>query len=136
MDIDRNLQKVSKGIVHIEENIIPTVNEKLGDDIDELKDRFTRIENAPHMKLAEEQKEECSIVIRNLEERLEEKISERVNKLIWHGLRLNGISIESAERKTSHSDSEPGIVLVRFTSQEDKKAVMDQKVKFKEFANI
>ena len=88
-DIDRNLRKVSKGIVHIEKNIISTVNEKLGDEIDELKDRLTRIENAPHTKLAEEQKEECSIVIRNLEEKLEENISERANNLIRHGLRLN-----------------------------------------------
>ena len=36
-DIDRNLRKVSEGIVHIEKNTIPTVNEKLGDEIDEWK---------------------------------------------------------------------------------------------------
>ncbi len=52
--------------------------------------------------------------------------------LIKDGIELEDIEVESAERKKSHRDNIPGVVIATCKSQEDQKQVMDKKSSLKD----
>ena len=73
-----------------------------------------------------------NIVIRNLPESHNENIKNKVNSLLRDGLRLSDVSVDEAERKQSHTDTIPGVVIARMKSKQDKTRVMKEKRRLKE----
>ena len=66
------------------------------------------------------------IVIRNLKERENENIKDRVNNIIDY-LKVREVSVEAAEKKPNNYNSKPGVVLATFYCNEDKEKVMKAK---------
>ena len=73
-----------------------------------------------------------NIIIRNLPESSSKRIGSKVNSLFRDGLKLNDITVDSAERKVPQEDSnKPGVVVFTLKSTGDKKEVMSAKNKLK-----
>ena len=68
-----------------------------------------------------------SIVIKNPVERENETVKDRVNSLIYNGLRLDTIKVESATRKSSRSKSKLGVIVAICKSLKDKEDIMKRK---------
>ena len=68
-----------------------------------------------------------SIIVKQLEERENENINDRVNSLIYNGLKLDNIKVESATRKPTKSDTKPGIIVAVCKSMKDKDNIMQRK---------
>ena len=126
-------EKVMKSMKRIEETILPTFKEEAGDEIDELNRRIKNLEEkvttSGQSKAASTENDEFkrSIVIRNLEERENENVKDRVNSLIYNGLKIDTITVESANRKQSRSDSRAGIIIAVCKSLKDKETIMKRK---------
>ena len=61
-----------------------------------------------------------------------EDIKNKVNALFRDGLRLANVSVKDAERKQSHNDSKPGVVIATLKNKEEKQQVMREKSKLKD----
>ena len=81
-------------MTRFEENIISSENEKLGDEIDDLTSRVKDLERKYNSKDCNAN-EAIRIIVRNLPERINEYLHERISNLIKHGLRLSDIDIVS-----------------------------------------
>ena len=114
-------------MTRLEENIIPSENEKLGDEIDDLTSRVKDLERKYNSKDCNDANETIRIIIRNLPERINEDLHERISNLIQHGLRLSDIDIVSAERKISNSQHKPGVIIVTLKEEGDRKKIMANK---------
>ena len=77
-----------------------------------------------------------NIVIRNLPESHNENIKNKVNSLLRDGLRLSDVSVDETERKQSHTDTIPGVVIARMKSKQDKTRVMKEKRRLKAQDNL
>ena len=77
-----------------------------------------------------------NIVIRNLPESHNENVKNKVNLLLRDGLRLSDVSVDEAERKQSHTDTIPGVVIARMKSKQDKTRVMNRNVVSKTQDNL
>ena len=53
-------------------------------------------------------------------------IKNNVNALLRDGLRLSDVSVEEAERKQSHTDANPGVIIARLKNKHKKKHVMKE----------
>ena len=74
-----------------------------------------------------------NIIVRNLPETTFERIESKVHALFRDGLKINDITVDSAERKVPQESSDkPGVVVVTMKSKEDKKKVMSVKRKLKD----
>ena len=74
-----------------------------------------------------------NIVIRSLPESGNERIDSKVNSLFRDGLKINNISVASAERKKSQDDThKPGLIIATLKSISDKKRIMSAKNKLKD----
>ena len=69
-------------------------------------------------------------MIRNLQERENENIKDRVNKTIDY-LKIRDVSLEMTERKINNYNSKPGVALTTFHCNEDKQNVLDAKKNLK-----
>ena len=58
-------------------------------------------------------------MIRKLPVTANEKLTDKANALIKNGLKLRDIEVTDTERKTSHNDSIPGVVIAKLKSMED-----------------
>jgi hypothetical protein len=67
------------------------------------------------------------IVIRRLPEREDENVLELVNSLISDGIKLTDVKVTEAERKQSYHDSQPGLVIAKCASMDDKRQIMSNK---------
>ena len=108
--------KILKSVNKLEETTLPTFKEELGDKIDELNRRLKQLEevrpngqtkNRP--QISDDLKR--SIVFKNLEERENENMKDRVNSLIYNGLRLDTIKVISATRKSTRRELKPGVIV-------------------------
>ena len=72
-----------------------------------------------------EEKLQCVII--NLPDSETENILAKVNGLVKDGLKLNNVNITAANRMKSYKRDVSGIVIVKFTSVEDKKRDMEKK---------
>ena len=128
--LKRNMYRTEMDIKRVTQTTIPTVQEKLGDEIDNLTERIASLENRNKEtdRLAERDgiDRKRRVVIQNLEERENENIRERVNNIIDY-LNMKDVKIEAAERKTNSYNSKPGVVLVSFYTYDDKEKVMKKK---------
>lgn len=147
-DIDSEIKKARKSLeesdksVHkkvksIEETIIPTMEETIGDELDDLSKRIRVLENRREMNSDNNvhvnqntKGEDLSFVIKYLKEREDENVVDRVHNLITQGLKLYNINVESAERLESRSEH-PGVIVVKVSSTEQKKAVLSKKMLLK-----
>lgn len=132
---DKSVQKeMQRNIRRIEETIIPTVEEHIGDEIDDLTKRVSALENKKESTFStvscetenHKESEDRSIIVKHLTEGRNESTLESVDRLIKNGLRLSNIKIESAER-WDNRDGNTGAVLVKLQNMEQKKAVMSKK---------
>lgn len=103
------------------------MNEKLGDEIDALSNRLDNIERERCHSDLPSQSGQLNIIIRNLPERIDEDIQERVNNLIRRGLKIDHIRVEGVERKQSTLNYKPGIIVARLKSSEEKKCILENK---------
>ena len=131
----RNLDKTEAGVKKLSQADLPTVQEKLGDEIDKLVERVTSLQNkktTPYLDDKQERIDERKrkIVIRNLIERENENIKDRVNNIIDY-LKIKNICVESAERKVNNYNSKPGVVIATFFTSDDKENVMQVKKNLK-----
>ena len=66
--------------------------------------------------------------IYGLPESVNENVSVKVDALIKDGLKVRDVTVTSAVRKTSRTDTKAGIVIAKLRSSADKKRVMIAKV--------
>ena len=71
-------------------------------------------------------------VVRNLLENHSENTKNKVNSLLWDGLRLSDISVEDVERKQSYTDGKPGVIVAKMKNKQEKSRVMKEKRLFKD----
>ena len=109
-----------------------SIRAEVAADIDDINDKLSSLRTEgpsshSHSDLSR------NIIIRNLPETSSERIENMVNALFRDGLKLNDITVESAERKGSQEGSDrPGVVVVTLKSKEDKKTVMYVKRRLKD----
>ena len=125
--------KIVKSIKKVDETALSTLKEELGDEMDELNRRMKNLEE----KVGSNRKEDegCSqsdklkrgIIVKQLEEMENENINDRVNSLIYNGLKLDNIKVESATRKPTKSDTKPDIIGAVCKSMKDKESIMQRK---------
>ena len=72
-----------------------------------------------------------SIIVRNWDKRENENVRDRVNDFIYNGLKPDRVTVESATRKPTRSDSRAGIVVAVFKSMKDKENIMKRKIDLK-----
>ena len=112
-NIDKEMQKemqkirssndnIIKSVTKVEETSLPTLKEELGDEMDELNRRLKKLEEKVSSnqhdnyssKPADDHKR--SFIIKHLEERENENVIDRVNSLIYNGLKLDKVEVEFA----------------------------------------
>ena len=115
---------------------MPTMNERLGDELDELRNKISKIQEDLHEREksgaqpAHEGKKELrdrNIIIRNFPERDNEDVKYRVKNLIRDSLKLKDVSVLSAERMVNRNNPKPGLVKATLDSTASKQEVMRQK---------
>ena len=147
-DIDGELSKVKKqvkdaekDIINVKETLMPTINERIGDELDELRATVKQIQKDVQEKKGSrtedviETKDETrdrNIIIRNFPERENEDVKSRVKNMIRDCLKLRNITVLSAERLASKNNLNPGIVKATLDSQESKQLVMKHKNRLKD----
>ncbi len=132
--IESNISETIKSIVQTE---ISTFKQNMEAEINALKAQVRELEKRPQ-GLPGEGDGCLSIVIGNLpegndaEEEQEEDLVLKVNTLLHEGVDLPEIDVDSVERKKSHKDNVPGVVIAQCKSQGDKKLIMSNKSKLKD----
>lgn len=109
--------------------MIPTVKEDIGDEIDTMIERVKAVESDKRHSSDTRDNEELRkrrIILRNLEERENENIVERVIRVIEY-LKIKDVKIVAAERKESKVSSRPGVVVATLRSAGEKEQVMKAK---------
>ena len=137
-DIDkmkRNIDRTETEVKRLSETDIPTIQERLGDEIDSITERVAVLERNKTETCRHNDKENLDdrkrrIVIRNLTERENENVKDRVNNIIEY-LKVKDISVETAERKPNNYNSKPGVIIATFYRYEDKEHVMRLKKNLK-----
>ena len=134
LKLNRQLKEANKDVDKIKETVIPTVQEKLGDEIDELRrsvrnlhEKMDANHSAATNTRATEENRHKNIIIRNMVYRENENVKRRVNGLIQDSLKLKDISVENAIRKPNKSESKPGIIIATLKSNEEKQSIMKHK---------
>lgn len=128
VDLCSRVSALEAKVVDLEPQMIYEVNE--------LDERLKLLENEPGRSAPTESSRRdisLNVVIRNLLQRENEVTLNAVNGLIKDGLNIKDIECVSAERKQSYNDK-PGVVIAKFSSQEQKKTVMGKKTTLKKHA--
>ena len=139
-NIDKEIQKmkstsdkITKSVTKVEETLLPTFKEDLGDELDELNRRMKNLEEKVNSSRRTDENSEAadnhkrSIIIKHLDARENENVKDRVNSLIYNGLQLDKIEVETAVRKPTKSDNNPGIIVAVCKSIKDKECIMKRK---------
>ena len=98
--LEKSVKTNEKNIQRIEQTVISTVKEEIGDEIDVLAERVKAIENSilnDKDKSDSDELRKRRIVVRNLKEREAENVVERVNNVIEY-LKVKSVKVISAER--------------------------------------
>ena len=130
--VNTELNRVRKDIDSRLDDFKSSIKADLAD-LDDIRDEIsTRVSTTPNIP---QQKDlSLNIVIRNLPESHNENAKSKVNAIFRDGLKLSDISVEDAERKQSHSESKPGVIVARMNStcKQDKQRVMKEKSRLKD----
>ena len=135
-NINKKLDNSSKTADKTEKTALATLKEEIGEDIDALADKIKGIEakqqsNSATVPSVEDDNEiKRRFIIRNLAERDNENIKQRVNNLVYDGMRLD-IIVKKAIRKFNRTNSNPGIVIATCKTLKDKESVMNSKKELK-----
>ena len=137
-DLDKmksHIDKTETEVKRLSESKLPSIHERFGDEIDSLTERVISLEKNRAATCTQEGNQldkdrKRRIVIRNLQERQNENIKDRVNNIIDY-LKISDVSVEKAERKINNYSSKPGVVIATFSCSEDKHKVMDVKKNLK-----
>ena len=139
--VKNNMKETEKDITRVKETIIPTMDERIGDELEEIrkkvevmeKDLRERNREGPSNKQEDDDSARSkNIIMRNFPERADEDIKRRVHYMIRDTLKLNNICVVNAERLTNKNSSKPGIVKVTLDSKESKQRVMQHKKNLKD----
>ena len=107
------IQKNEKDIKRLEQTVLATVKEDVGDEINSLIDRVKSIEcsiKQENMASSDESLRKRRIILKNLDERENENPKQRVENILNY-LELTSIHVVNAERKNSKNMAKPGIVI-------------------------
>lgn len=139
--LNRQIKETEKDLTRVKETLMPTMQERLGDELDELRNKVVHtqkdlqdIDTARDSNKHDngyrgsEENRYRNIIVRYLPEREDENVRNRVNDIIQDSLKLKGISVITAERKTTKHPSKPGVILATMDSYESKQSVMKYKI--------
>lgn len=124
----RNMDRTETEVKRLSQTDLPTVQERLGDEIDSITERVAALERKKTEACKHDDKEKLDdrkrrIVIRNLKERENENVKDQVINIIDY-LKVRDVSVEAAERKVNNYNSKPGVIIATFYTCEDKEQVM------------
>lgn len=109
---------------------IKDIRDTFSDQIRQLSDRLTNVEQTsiPCAVDATPSQSEISrnLVIRNLKDHVVENVARKVDTLIKDGLKVNDITVVSAERKLSRN-GKPGVVIAKFKTKEEVNILLSKK---------
>lgn len=130
-NIKRNYESTEKKVAKLEETTLATMKEEIGDELDSLVNRVKNLEsrtqdNASNTTVDSSEETRRRFIVRNLSERDNEDVKQRVNNVINDGLKLR-ITIETAVRKVNRINSKPGLIVATCKYTEDKDAIMKRK---------
>ncbi|MEW8548224.1 MAG: hypothetical protein AB2693_32370 [Candidatus Thiodiazotropha sp.] len=130
--VNSELSKIRKDVDTRMDDFKESIKADLAADLDDIRDELKS--HQPTMDHVSAQAKDLSlnIVIRNLPESQNENIMNKVNALFKDGLRLSDISVSDAERKQSRNDSNPGVIIAKLKSRNDKQRVMKEKFRLKD----
>lgn len=142
LDVRRSISRLEDSLtdrircVVVEE--MCNMRESVQEELQVLKERICAIEDttATPCTHAWEPDLSCNIVIRNLPEGKNENIVPKVNGLLKDGLKLSGVTVDSAERKKSFRRDIPGIVVATCRNRDDLSTVMKAKAKLADSRNF
>ena len=126
--LEKAIKTNEQSIKRIEQTVISTTKEEIGDEIDALIQHVKNVEKTVYDSKAKTDTEELRkrrIVVRNLREREDENIVDRVNSVIDY-LKVR-VEVVAATRKESKSSSKPGIVIATLRSKDEKEQIMRAK---------
>ena len=139
--VKNHIKETEKGVLRVKETIIPILDERIADELEEIRNKVEGIEKG----LKEQKRDSVSnmqgigedtriknIIIRNFPERLDEDIKKRVHYMIRDTLNLKNIRVVEAVRLPNKNRSNPGIVKATLDSKESKQLVMQHKKKLKD----
>lgn len=130
---DENVNCINEKVKKLEERVLPTVQEHIGDELDSLTSRINEIDGKLQNNQNHSHNSTNSFIIRNLPERERENIVNEVNCLLKDGLKIRDIKIDSAERKENRgNDGKPGVIVAKCKAREDKQTIMKCKSKLKD----
>ena len=132
----RNFDRTETEVKRLSETDIQTIQERLGDEIDSITERVAALERNKTETCRHDDKENLDdrkrrIVIRNLRERENENVIDRVNNIIKY-LKIKDVSVQTAERKPNNYNSKPGVIIATFYRYEDKEHMMKLKKNLKQ----
>ena len=131
--LEEDVNRVSDKVKKIEERIILTMHEELGDEIDALNRKIREMDEKLINNQNRNRESTSSFIIHNLPERQNKTIVSEANILIKDGLKLKDIRIEVVDRKENYrNDSKPGVIVAKCMSKEDKQVIMKNKSKLKD----
>ncbi|MES9880126.1 MAG: hypothetical protein ABW185_04515 [Sedimenticola sp.] len=79
-----------------------------------------------------ERESNLNVIVRNLPESQNENIIQKLTAVVKDGLRLNDVVVTTAERKSSYSNSIPGVVVAKVGTAEQVSKIMKAKYKLKD----
>ena len=137
--IKKQVKDNEKDIIKVRETLMPTITEKLGDELDELRNNVCKIQTdlrereQPRTQNPSDSKlRDRNIIIRNFPVRDNEDIKYIVKNLIRDSLKIRNITVLSAERLENKYNSRPGLVKATLDSVASKQEVMKYKNKLKD----
>ena len=117
-ELGRIKKEVDSRLDSFKDEIIEDVEEKLND--------IQVTSTCEHTDIS------LNVAIRNLRESVNENLNGKVDTLIKDALKVRDVKVLSTERKGSENKDNPGVVIAKFRSSEDKKKVMSAKNKLKD----
>ena len=139
--VKRQIKDTEKDITRVNETLMPTMNERMWDELDEIRNKVEGIqkdlrergrEGMAHKQKADDETRDRNIIIRNFPERVDEDIKKREHYMIRDTLKLENLSVVKAERLINKNTSKPGIVKATLYSNKSDQTVMKHKNKLKD----
>lgn len=133
--VDRRINSESSRLRKDIDKRIETVKDEINHDIAELNDKVHEMTTSDYGSSSAQNGRhniDLNIVIRELPMTQNENVLSKVEGLLKDGLKLRDVSVVAAERKESHLQSKPGVVIATMRNEADKKKVMESKQRLKE----
>lgn len=109
------------------------MNSEITDDMNKVNAKLTSL-SSTHIRTSTQNQGQditMNVVIRNLQESSHENTASKVNALFREGLNVTNIQVDSADRKSSHDSTKPGLIIARMQSKYDNNKILNGKYKLK-----